>query len=167
MSAAPHDHAPITGVRVALLTVSDTRQEADDRSGALARTAIVNAGHVVADYRIVADEPDVMRPIVIDWIGREDCDAVVVNGGSGVSPRDRTFEALAPLLDRQLDGFGEIFRALSYEQVGSRAMLSRAVGGVASGTPLFLLPGSPRAVELALEKLILPELGHLLHELRR
>jgi molybdenum cofactor biosynthesis protein B len=101
------------------------------------------------------------------WLDRGDCDAIVINGGSGISRRDRTYEALSELLDKRLDGFGELFRMLSYEQVGSAAMLSRALGGIARGKPLFSLPGSPAAVQLALEKLILPELGHLLGELEK
>ena len=102
-----------------------------------------------------------------DWLGRDDCDAIVVYGGTGVARRDWTYEAVSRLLERKLDGFGELFRMLSWEQVGSAAMLSRAVAGIARGKPLFSLPGSPRAVELALERLILPQLEHLLAELRK
>jgi len=119
------------------------------------------------DYRILPDEADAISDCVAAWIGRADCDAIVVNGGTGIAQRDRTYEAVSALLDRRLDGFGELFRALSYEQVGSAAMLSRAVGGIARGKPVFSLPGSPGAVALALERLVLPELGHLLGELRK
>ena len=152
---------------MALLTVSDTRVERDDRSGAAARRLLLAAGHRVLDYRILPDEPELVREQVSSWLAGQDCDAVIVNGGTGISSRDRTHEALASLLDRRLDGFGELFRALSYEQIGSAAMLSRAVGGIAKGRPLFSLPGATQAVELALEKLILPELAHLLAELRK
>jgi len=153
--------------RFAVLTVSDTRTEADDRSGPAARRAIEAAGHRVVAAAIVRDEPDEVRARVDAWLARDDCDAVLVSGGTGVAPRDRTYEAVAGRLERRLDGFGELFRALSFEQVGSAAMLSRAVGGVAAGRPVFSVPGSPRAVELALERLILPEIGHLLDLLGR
>jgi molybdenum cofactor biosynthesis protein B len=152
---------------MALLTVSDTRTPEDDRSGRLARSLLEEAGHRIVDYRILPDEPDRIARCVTAWLDREDCEGVLVNGGTGVATRDRTYEALFGLLDQRLDGFGELFRALSYEQVGSAAMLSRAVAGVARGKPVFSVPGSPKAVKLALERLILPELAHLLAELRR
>lgn len=152
---------------IGLLIVSDTRSAQDDRSGAVAREMLTAAGHDVVEYCIVPDDPVQIGNCVRQWIARDDCDAVLVSGGTGVSPRDRTYEALFELMDMQLDGFGELFRMLSYEQVGSAAMLSRALGGVCGGKPLFALPGSPKAVALALEKLILPELGHLLAELRK
>lgn len=167
MPHAPHRRGSKREAALGLLTVSDTRTEEDDRSGTVARRLIESAGHRVADYRIVPDEPADVRRVVEDWLARDDCDGVVVNGGTGVSARDRTYEALAGLLDKRLDGFGEIFRQLSFEQVGSAAMLSRAVGGIARAKPLFALPGSPEAVELALERLILPELAHLLDELAK
>jgi molybdenum cofactor biosynthesis protein B len=167
---APHGHAH-RGVRVeagvAVLTVSDSRSAATDRSGARARELLAEAGHRIVDHAILPDEPAAVRRRIESWLAREDCDAVVVSGGTGISSRDRTYEALAGLLDKRLDGFGELFRALSFEQVGSAAMLSRAVGGVARGRLLFSLPGSTAAVELALVRLILPELGHLLAELRK
>jgi len=150
-----------------VLTVSDTRDAQSDRSGSTARRLIESAGHRVVDSRILPDEPAEVRRQVEWWIEREDCDGVIVTGGTGISRRDRTYEALAGLLERRLDGFGELFRMLSYEQIGAAAMLSRAVGGVAAGKLLFLLPGSTAAVELALERLLLPELDHLRGELRR
>ncbi len=113
------------------------------------------------------DEPDAVRDQVSDWLQDAETDGVIVNGGTGISPRDRTFEALSGLIERPLPGFGELFRMLSFEEVGSAAMLSRAAAGVARGKLLFSLPGSTPAVTLALEKLILPELGHLLGELRK
>jgi molybdenum cofactor biosynthesis protein B len=154
-------------IALALLTVSDSRTEATDASGSAARRLLEQAGHRVAAYRVVPDDAERVRGAVEEWLAREDCEAVVVSGGTGISSRDRTPEALAELLDRPLPGFGELFRWLSYEQVGSAAMLSRAAAGIARGKPLFLLPGSTQAVELALVRLILPELGHLLAELRR
>ena len=167
MSANPH--APQEPVRasVALLTVSDTRSEQDDRSGQSARARLEAAGHSVVDYRIVPDDPGRIVECLDGWLRREDCEAVVISGGTGISKRDRTYEAVTALIDQRLDGFGELFRLLSYEEIGSRALASRAVAGIAAGKPLFSLPGSTAAVELALDKLILPELGHLLGELRR
>jgi len=153
--------------RLALLTVSDTRGERDDRSGAAARRLLEAAGHRVVDYRILPDEPARIREQAELWIARDDCDGMIAHGGTGIAPRDRTYEALSALLEQRLDGFGELFRMLSWEQIGSAAMLSRAVGGVARGKLLFALPGSTAAVELALGRLIVPELGHLIAELRR
>jgi molybdenum cofactor biosynthesis protein B len=152
---------------LALLTVSDTRTEQDDRSGAVARELIEGAGHRVVGYRVLPDEPQAVRRQLEDWLAQPEADGAIVNGGTGISPRDRTYEAVADLLDRRLDGFGELFRSLSYEEIGSAAMLSRAVGGISRGKLLFSLPGSPAAVKLALERLILPELPHLLGELEK
>lgn len=152
---------------VALLTVSDSRTAADDVSGSVARDLLERAGHGVVDYAILPDEPDLVRARIESWLDRPDCDAVVTTGGTGVAPRDRTYEAVGGLLEQRLDGFGELFRMLSWEQVGSAAMLSRAVAGVARGRAVFSLPGSPEAVRLALERLILPEIGHILGLLGR
>ncbi len=154
-------------VRLALLTVSDTRRGAEDVSGTLARRLVESAGHEVLDYRVLPDEPDTVREQVLRWLGQDGCDAVVVNGGTGVSSRDRTYEAVSALLEKRLDGFGELFRWLSYRRIGASAMLSRAVAGIARGRAVFSIPGSPDAVELALEELILPEIGHLIGELRK
>lgn len=166
MTHAHEGHGPLRAAW-AVLTVSDTRTEADDTSGAAIRRLLQRAGQQVADRRILPDEPRAVREQVEAWLARPDCDGVIVTGGTGISRRDRTYEALDALLDKRIDGFGELFRFLSYEQIGSAAMLSRAVAGVARGKPVFSLPGSTAAVELALERLLLPELGHLLSELRR
>jgi molybdenum cofactor biosynthesis protein B len=155
------------GAGVAVLTVSDSRTVDDDLSGKVSRDRFERAGHVVVDQAILPDEIEPVRQRIESWLDRRDCDVVMVTGGTGIAPRDRTYEAVAALLERRLDGFGELFRMLSWEQVGSAAMLSRAVGGVARGKAVFSLPGSPRAVELALDRLILPELGHLLGLLER
>jgi len=162
-----HQRHAVLSAGLALLTVSDTRSERDDGSGAAARRLLEGAGHRVVDYRILPDDPPRIREQLERWIARDDCDAVITNGGTGISPRDRTYEAVVGLLDQRLDGFGELFRMLSWDQIGSAAMLSRAVGGIARGKPVFSLPGSSAAVELALERLIVPELGHLITELRR
>ncbi|HET9300879.1 MAG TPA: MogA/MoaB family molybdenum cofactor biosynthesis protein [Candidatus Polarisedimenticolaceae bacterium] len=163
------EHARHGALRAAigLLTVSDTRTEATDASGAEARRLLTEAGHAIAGYAILPDEPEKVAAQVKAWLGSSEIEAVVVHGGTGVSKRDRTFEALAGQIERPLPGFGELFRMLSFEEVGAAAMLSRATAGVASGKPLFVLPGSTKAVTLALSKLILPALPHLLGELRR
>lgn len=153
--------------RCAVLTVSDTRTNDTDTSGAELRTGLAAAGHEVTDYRIVPDEPEPIRELVLNWADRDDVDAVLINGGTGIARRDRTYDVVAGMLDKTLPGFGEIFRTLSYEQVGAAAMLSRAVAGVAGGTLVFVMPGSTNAVKLALHSLILPELRHLVWELRR
>ena len=163
------EHAPHGGLRasVGLLTVSDTRSEATDASGAEARRLLEGAGHRIGAYAILPDEPARVSAQVKDWLRSAEIEAVVVNGGTGVSTRDRTYEALAGHLERPLPGFGELFRMLSFQEVGAAAMLSRAAGGIASGKPVFVLPGSTKAVTLALTRLILPALPHLLGELRR
>ena len=150
-----------------MLTVSDTRDETTDRSGAIARERLEADGHSVIAYAIVPDDPRLVKQRLGEWLGRSDCYGVIVNGGTGISNRDRTYEAVRGLLEQTLDGFGELFRMLSFEQIGSAAMLSRAIGGVANGKLLFCLPGSTKAVELGLDRLILPELGHLIGELRK
>lgn len=166
MAHEDHRRAAPPSVRVFVLTASDTRGEAEDRSGAFLREAVAAAGHALAGYRVVEDDPSAIRAALTE-AAAAGADAVVVNGGTGVAARDRTYEAVAAVLEKRLDGFGELFRALSYAEIGSAAMLSRAVAGVWQGRVLFSVPGSTAAVRLAWEKLIRPELGHLVGELRR
>jgi molybdenum cofactor biosynthesis protein B len=154
-------------VRVAVLTVTDTRSRKQDTGGALVLDLLGSAGHTVVDYQIVRDEPDLIIRQVSDWIGRADIDAVITTGGTGIAKRDRTFEAVSSLLERTLEGFGEIFRMLSFGEIGAAAMLSRAVAGTADSTAIFALPGSRNAIRLALERIILPEIGHVVFELRK
>jgi molybdenum cofactor biosynthesis protein B len=153
-------------VRVFVVTASDTRSEADDESGAWLRQAVADAGHELTGYRIVPDDPAAIRG-VLEAAGRAGAEAIVVNGGTGVAARDRTFEAVAGFLEKRLDGFGELFRMLSFQEIGSAAMLSRAVAGTWAGRVIFSVPGSTAAVRLAWERLIAPELGHVLRELRK
>ena len=153
-------------VRVFVVTASDSRTEPEDVGGAYLREAAVRAGHEVAGYRLVKDEPAQIRA-ALEAAAAERADAVVVNGGTGIAARDRTYEAVAGVLEKRIDGFGELFRALSYQEIGSAAMLSRAVAGVWHGRAVFSVPGSPSAVRLAWEKLIGPELGHVIRELRK
>jgi molybdenum cofactor biosynthesis protein B len=148
-------------VACAILTVSDTRTLETDSSGAMARDLLVQAGHRVVCHEILPDEPERVRARVGAWLEDGDVEAVVVNGGTGLAPRDTTYEAIVGLLEKRLDGFGELFRMLSFEQIGAAAMLSRAVAGVARGTVVVSMPGSTAAVELAMSKLVVPELGHM------
>lgn len=158
--------APRT-VRCAVLTVSDTRTVETDRSGALIREALAGAGHDVVAYQIVKDEPDQIQACLSDWAGNPEVDAIVTNGGTGIAARDTTYDVISRLLEKRLDGFGELFRMLSYQEIGAAAMLSRATAGVYRGKVIFALPGSSNAVRLALDKLILPEIAHVVYELHK
>ncbi|HEX8551335.1 MAG TPA: molybdenum cofactor biosynthesis protein B [Abditibacteriaceae bacterium] len=154
-------------VRCFVLTVSDTRDAESDTSGFLIRDALEDAGHAIVGSRIVRDE----ESAIVDAVrtatdGIADPEVIVVTGGSGIGARDVSPEALRPLLTKELPGFGEIFRVLSFEEIGAAAMLSRAFAGVIGRTLLFVLPGSTNAVKLAMHKLIVPELGHLVREVR-
>lgn len=167
MAADDHKkHAPAS-LRVFVVTVSDSRTEATDTSGRAMKELVAAAGHSIAGYKILRDEPAEVAALVRAIRDERSADVVITSGGTGVSRRDSTYEAIAALLDKRLDGFGELFRMLSYQEIGSAAMLSRAVGGLAGGLIVFALPGSTGAVKLALEKLVLPELGHLAFEARR
>lgn len=152
-------------VACAVITVSDTRTEADDRSGALIRSMLIDAGHSVVDYGIVPDEFE----RIVDSITRlsEPAEVILLSGGTGITRRDGTFEAVSSLLEKKLPGFGELFRMLSFDDIGPAAMLSRATAGVFRNTLIVSMPGSTGAVKLAMEKLIVPELSHLAWELVR
>jgi molybdenum cofactor biosynthesis protein B len=163
---AHHAGAP-DSVRCAVLTVSDTRTPDSDTSGALIRDTLSFSGHRVVDYRIVADVPKQIREVLSEWIERDDVQGVLSNGGTGIAARDTTYDAISGMLEKRIDGFGELFRMLSWQEVGAAAMLSRAVAGVAGGTLIVAMPGSTNAVRLALTKLIVPELGHLVYEITK
>lgn len=169
-SSAPVDHhkrlAPATGaVRVALVTASDSRTPDTNEGGGLLRRLIEEAGFQVTSDLLLAEEPAALRDEVAR-LARES-DAVIVTGGTGIAPRDRTPDAVGPLFERRLPGFGELFRMLSFQEIGAAAMLSRAEAGVVGGALVFLLPGSPAAVDLAVRRLIVPELTHAVGQLRR
>jgi molybdenum cofactor biosynthesis protein B len=159
-------HAP-RKVRVFVVTISDSRTEAEDTSGHAAQQLIEAAGHAVAGYRLLRDEPAEVAALIRRIADERTADVVVTSGGTGITARDSTYEAVSSLLDKRLDGFGELFRMLSYAEIGSAAMMSRAVAGVHNGVAVFATPGSTAAVKLALEKLIIPELGHLVFEAHR
>jgi molybdenum cofactor biosynthesis protein B len=153
-------------VRLGVVTASDTRGESEDESGTFLRSAAAAAGHEVAFYRLVKDEPAAIRGALAD-AAAAGADAVLVNGGTGIAGRDRTYEAVAGLLEKRIDGFGELFRMLSFQEIGSAAMLSRALAGVWQGRAVFSMPGSLAAVKLAWARLVGPELGHVLREIRK
>lgn len=156
-----------TSVSCAVITVSDTRTEATDTSGQLIRDGLEGAGHSVLSSCIVPDEPSAIRRAIEEAAATDGVKAILLTGGTGITPRDRTHEVVSEMLDKRMDGFGELFRVFSYEEIGAAAMLSRAVGGVAKGALVFAMPGSRAAVRLAMEKLILPELGHLVFEMEK
>lgn len=151
----------------AVVTVSSSRTLESDDSGRIAADLIADAGHICHQRDVVLDDVDAIRHCVWDLLDRAEIDVVVLDGGTGFSPTDVTPEAVLPLFERAVDGFGELFRALSFEEIGSAAMLSRACAGVVGRRVLFALPGSPKAVSLAMQRLILPEVGHLLGQVRR
>lgn len=147
--------------RCAVITLSDSRRPEEDASGCYLREAIAAAGHDLVAYRLVRDEPEELLA-AIDAVAAAGAELVVCTGGTGIAPRDRTVETLQAVWDRRLPGFGELFRQLSYADIGPAAMLSRAEAGLRGKLPIFALPGSPSAVALAWDKLIAPEIGHLL-----
>jgi molybdenum cofactor biosynthesis protein B len=167
MGVEEHRAEAGTAPRWAVVTVSDTRTEATDLAGAQLVDRARRAGHEVTRRALVRDRVPEIRDAVRRALADGAVDAILVTGGTGFSPHDVTPEAIQPLFERELAGFGELFRTLSFEEVGAAAMLSRATAGVARGKAIFLLPGSPRALALAMDRLILPEIGHLLAQVRR
>ena len=149
------------------MTVSDTRTEDTDRGGGAIVELLAQAGHDVAGKAIVPDDPGRVRDAVRAGIGAADVDVVITTGGTGITRRDGTYEVVSTLLEKRIDGFGELFRALSFQEIGPAAMLSRACAGLAGGTIVISVPGSEHAVRLAMTQLILPELGHMVREARR
>ncbi|MBO9385143.1 MAG: MogA/MoaB family molybdenum cofactor biosynthesis protein [Thermomicrobium sp.] len=166
-SIEQHRMAAPGSVRCAVVTVSDTRTVETDTSGALIRERLERAGHAVVFYAIVPDEREEIGRLVDELVQRPDCDAVLLNGGTGIARRDVTYEAIAERIEKRLDGFGELFRWLSYREIGTAAMLSRALAGVYRGRIVIAMPGSTGAVRLAMDELVLPELAHLVFEARK
>jgi molybdopterin adenylyltransferase len=162
-----HKAASKGTVDCAVITVSDTRTPDTDESGRIMKDLLGEAGHRVVRYEVVKDDPDRIRELLARIADDGACQAVLLNGGTGISRRDATCEAVSSLLEKRLDGFGEIFRMLSYQEIGSGAMLSRAVAGAYRDMIVFSTPGSRNAVRLAMEKLIVPEISHLVWEIWR
>lgn len=153
-------------LRCGIITISSTRTAETDTSGAAIRTLLEQEGHRVVRYDVVSDDPSHIMALVQDY-GATGCQAVITNGGTGITKHDQTFEAISGMLEKPIPGFGEIFRMLSYQEIGSAAMLSRATAGIYQKMLVFCLPGSAHAVQLAMEKLVLPELVHLVWEMQR
>lgn len=151
----------------AIITLSDTRAEENDASGQYLKATVEAAGHQVVRYNIVKDDPSAIRVEIESALADQKVAILVTNGGTGISMRDAAYETIVEYLEKRLDGFGELFRALSYEEIGAAAMLSRAVAGIARGKVIFSLPGSTKAVRLGMERLILGQAGHLYHELHK
>ena len=169
MSSPTDEHkadAP-TSLPCAVVTVSDTRTMETDIGGKLVADLLSAAGHVVVEREIIPDDPQRMTPLLESWRDGEQVAAVLMTGGTGITSRDQTYETVTQLITRPLPGYGELFRMLSYEQIGPAAMLSRATAGLMGQTVLLTMPGSPKAVALAMEKVILPELCHLAREAAR
>ena len=164
------DHRKLAGnqpVTIALVTVSDTRTPETDVNRQFIERRMTELGHQVAAYRLIKDEPDQVAAVLEELAALPDVRLILFNGGTGISPRDTTYDVISRMLEKTLPGFGELFRMLSYQEVGAAAMLSRATAGVFQKTLVFSMPGSPNAVQVALEKLILPEINHLAWEVVR
>lgn len=170
MTPAYREHqaaAAVIVARCAVVTLSDTRSEETDRSGRRIQDLLAAAGHTVASYTVIPDDPVRLDGLLTDLAARPDIDVILTSGGTGISQRDQTIPTIERRLSTTLPGFGELFRMLSYQEIGSGAIASRALGGLAGRQLLFAMPGSTAAVELAMTKLILPEVKHLLGQIRK
>jgi molybdenum cofactor biosynthesis protein B len=162
-----HEAQGPASVQCAVITVSDTRTLENDTGGQAVIDHLTAAGHAIVFREIIPDEPDRMRPLLVSLRERDDVDVILLTGGTGITSRDQTYETVGELLDKPLPGYGEIFRMLSYQDIGPAAILSRAVGGLMGRKVLLTMPGSPAAVRLAMEKIIVPQIPHLVREARR
>ena len=167
MSSLEHKSQAPVSVACFALTVSDTRTDATDTGGRTIRELLEAAGHTVTGHAIVKDEPSQVTALVRERLADPATQVIITTGGTGISVRDTTFEAVTSLFEKRLDGFGELFRMISFHQIGSAAMMSRATAGTVGRKAIFVLPGSPAAVGLAMEKLIVPELGHIMQQLSK
>ena len=166
MAVTEHKGKAHRTIRCAVITLSDTRTEETDTSGKRIKDLLAEQGQPVVAYRILKDEPEQITAVVQDLLAQPEVDAIITTGGTGIAPRDSTFEAIQGLLEKEITGFGEMFRMLSYADIGAAAMLTRATAGVANGKVIISLPGSTGAVELGMTKLVLPQLGHMMFLLR-
>lgn len=168
MSVQQHKKEAPKKVNCKVITVSDTRTQETDRSGNAIIHMLEENNHIIGSYEIVTDDYDLIRKAIINGCKDPTIDVILINGGTGIAKRDVTVEVVRGLLEKELNGFGEVFRMLSYlEDIGSAAILSRAIAGVASDTAIFSMPGSSGAVKLAMEKLIIPEVSHVVREIRK
>jgi len=165
-----HEHHKQSGpqsLNCAVITISDTRTVDNDEGGSSIAESLISAGHQVKKKMIIKDDSERIKILLKELIGSGEFDLIITTGGTGIASRDNTIQTLKPLLDKTMEGFGELFRSLSYEEIGARAMLSNSTAGVRGSTLIFCLPGSVNAVKLGMEKLILPDLGHLVWEATR
>jgi molybdopterin adenylyltransferase len=169
MSASTQEHREQAPDRIncCVVTVSDSRTEETDKSGKIIKQYLSGAGHSIVDYRIIPDEPELIGTLLDELASRPETDAIVFNGGTGIAQRDTTFDVIDRMLEKKLDGFGELFRWLSWYEIGPASMLSRATAGTYKNTLVFLTPGSSNAVNLAMDKLIAPEVAHMVFEVRK
>jgi molybdenum cofactor biosynthesis protein B len=167
MSVEQHRAQSPERVNCFVLTVSDTRTLATETSGRTIAGMLEDAGHFVLGRQVVRDEPHEVAAAVTEEIGRHRVQVIITTGGTGIASRDSTYEAITALFDKRIDGFGELFRVLSYKEIGAAAMLSRATAGIVHGCAIFMLPGAQAAVQLAMQRLILPEIGHVVRELTK
>ena len=165
MSVHDHEQHARANLKVGVITASDSRTPETDESGGLIRTMLQDAGHSVDYYAIVPDDSEKISAALVSNL--ENLDAIIINGGTGITARDDTAEVVKSVLDKELEGFGELFRMLSFQEIGPAAMLSRAVAGVRHGKFVAALPGSPDACRLAMEKLLIPQLGHITYLLSK
>ncbi len=167
MSHQEHKQKAPRSVSCAVLIVSDSRTERDDESGTLIRQKLSQSGHRVMFYSILKNEADSIKKKIYELLKQQELQVIITSGGTGVSHRDITVETIIPILEKKLDGFGQLFRFLSYQEIGTAAIMSRAFAGVAQGKVILCLPGSPGAANLAMDKIILPEIGHMVREATR
>ena len=167
MSHLEHKELSPQAVSCAVLIISDSRTEKTDESGKLMREKLEGNGHTVVDYALLKNDPEAITKKLNEYLSQEELQVIITSGGTGVSMRDVTVETVTPMLDKMLDGFGELFRTLSYMEIGTASIMSRAIAGVISGKIIICVPGSLAAVKLALDKIILSEIGHMVREATR
>ena len=167
MSYQEHKQKAPQSVNCAVLTISDSRTEQDDESGRLIRQRLSDNGHRVMSYAILKNEADSIEKKIYELLGQEELQVIITSGGTGASHRDITVETILPILEKKLDGFGELFRLLTYREIGTPSIMSRAVAGVVRGKVILCLPGSSGAANLAMDRIILPEIGHMVREATR
>ena len=167
MNSKPHPDTEEIIVNCAVITVSDTRSQETDKSGQIIQKLLTGSNHQIVAYNIVKDEPTAIKAQIINLAADPQLEVLIFNGGTGIARRDTTYDAISSLLEKTLPGFGELFRFLSYQDIGSRAIASRATAGVYQSKLIFSLPGSANAVKLAMSELILPELNHLVKQLKQ
>lgn len=162
-----HKHHDVQNVSCAVITTSDSRMEENDESGKLIKQHLTDNGHKVTYYTIVKNDSLLIKRMIMELLNRDDIQVIITSGGTGLSKRDVTVNTVAPMLEKTLDGFGELFRQLTYQEIGTGSIMSRAIAGVSNGKVIICIPGSLGAATLAMDKIILPEIGHLVREATR